>query len=542
MVLIKGILSKAKAFIGFLVLGLFVNASIAVTEKDNRIALIIGIGEYESPEASPLPGVGADIESAKKMARAMGITDKNIVILRDREANKKNIMRALTQLSDKAVDGGRAFIYFSGHGTRSYDATSKQCYEGLLSYDRIEITNQEIAQATKKLNQNVDKTIVFFDACHSGGVLKKGADTRSLTGQPLIPKFYSKTGIESSQCAQVTNVKTRNLFDASTRLGAIQENLVFISAAKPDEVSYDEGINKGGIATQAVRDCLLGKAKDINSSGAISLEEIRACSQEQINQKLTGPVYLPHHVTVQGNRNLIPVPVQSVPQKPVEVANVQAPAAPANSSIPQKPISQPVPSNQTHTSSGSTVQLPSQVANQSQSLDNSKPVDKPIASIDTLKDIENQRNPSRGIEVKIAKSTLKINQDYLNLQVKSNQDGYLYVVLLGSDQKSFYLLYPNKLDKDNLIKAGVTQQLPGKNWQIKAAGPPGKNYLLLMVSETPRDLSKLDSLISDSNSPFLYSFANITGRTNLISYLINNDDKKQSEKFAAKLISINEVR
>jgi hypothetical protein len=63
-----------------------------------------------------------------------------------------------------------------------------------------------------------------------------------------------------------------------------------------------------------------------------------------------------------------------------------------------------------------------------------------------------------------------------------------------------------------------------------------------MVSETPRDLSKLDSLISDSNSPFLYSFANITGRTNLISYLTNNDDKKQSEKFAAKLISINEVR
>jgi len=536
------IFSSIKTTLLAFIVGFFLSSSIFAIEKDNRIALIIGIGEYDSPEASPLPGVGADIESAKKIARAMGIPDKNIAVLRDREASKKNIMKALIQLSDKAFDGGRAFIYFTGHGTRSYDPSTKQCYEGLLSYDRIEITNREIAEATRKLNQNVDKTIIFFDACHSGGVLNKGANTRTVTSQTLTPKFFSKTGIEASQCAQATNIKTRNLFDASTRLGAIQENLVFISAAKPDEVSYDEGVNKGGIATQAVRDCLLGKAKDTNSSGAISLEEIRACSQDQIDKKLTGPVYLPHHVTIQGNRNLIPVPVQSAPLKPVEISNAPSPTVPAISTSPQKPVNQTTPTTQSQTNTGSNAQTPPQVQNQNPLIEQSRPIDKPVASIDTLRDIENQRNPSMGIEVKIAKPTLKINQDYLNLQVKSNQDGYLYIVLLGSDQKSFYLLYPNKLDIDNLIKANVIQQLPGKNWQIKAVGPPGKNYLLLMVSETPRDLSKLEIQGSDPNSPFLYSFANITGRTNLISYLTNSRDQNQSEKFSAKLISINEVK
>ena len=48
--------------------------------QSNRAALIIGIGEYESPEATPLPGVGADMESAKQIAKAMGIPDKNIVV------------------------------------------------------------------------------------------------------------------------------------------------------------------------------------------------------------------------------------------------------------------------------------------------------------------------------------------------------------------------------------------------------------------------------------------------------------------------------
>ena len=277
--------------------------SVQGQEKNNRAALIIGIAEYASPEVDSLPGVAADMVSAQKIALAMGIPEKNITILRNQEATKVKIMQAFQEFSALAADGGRAFIYFSGHGSRDYDPTTKSCYEGLLSYDRQLITNDEIAAATKKLNEQVDKTIVMFDSCYSGGVLNAGTklQTRGASASQLKPKFFSKTtSSEAAMCLQATNFKTRGFFDKSTRLGALQENLVFITAARPDEVSYDEGASKGGVATQAIRDCLLGGAKDLNASGGVSLEEVRACSQELVNAKLTGPVALPHHITIRG--------------------------------------------------------------------------------------------------------------------------------------------------------------------------------------------------------------------------------------------------
>ena len=74
-------------------------------DKNNRAALIIAIAEYDSPEAPPLPGVVADIVSAKKIAIAMGISEKNITVLRNQEATKTNIVNAFKQFSSQAADG-----------------------------------------------------------------------------------------------------------------------------------------------------------------------------------------------------------------------------------------------------------------------------------------------------------------------------------------------------------------------------------------------------------------------------------------------------
>jgi len=53
------------------------------------------------------------------------------------------------------------------------------------------------------------------------------------------------------------------------------------------------------------------------------------------------------------------------------------------------------------------------------------------------------------------------------------------------------MIFPNKLDQNNQIEAGQSLQLPRKQWEIQAGGPAGKNYLLAVVSDSPRDFSKL---------------------------------------------------
>ena len=560
-----------------------------VYAQNNRAALIIGIEHYRNPLTAPsLLGVPADIDSAKQIAKAMGIPDKNVTVILNQQATKRNLMEAFKKVSEFGVNGGRVFIYYSGHGSRDYDHKKKQCYEGLLSYDEELITNDEIASATQKLKDNVDKTIVLFDACHAGGVLKTELQTRSARSTPalsLTPKFASKGSLDDVMaCRAATNFQTRGLFDRASRLGALQENLVLISSARPDEVAWDEGPGAGGIATQALRDCLLGEAKDINASGAVTLEEIRECAQAKMDKKLPGPNPKSSNLVIRGNRNLIPViaaPAVSPPEimitaaasptKPQEQLSLNKPPS---EFVPTKPLPvKPPPSvNEVITTIPSAPaklpeqlnqnKLPLEVAPTKPVLVTSNPVkpppvvstslptafvnppnvDIPLASLATLKDIEAQRNPMRKLDIKLAKKTLKINQDYLDLQIKSSHDGYLYLVLLGSDKKSFYMLYPNKLDGNNRIQAGKTINLPNQTWQIKAAGPAGVDHILVLVADSERDLKTLETLGADKNSPFVYALNNSSGRSAIINYLTGKSPDGMSERYAAQIITVTEVQ
>ncbi len=114
-----------------------------------RSALVIGLSQYSSSTAaSTLEGVPHDVESAKRIAQAMGIPSNQIRLVRDQDATKENILKELRQLGERTRDGGRTFIYFSGHGTRNWDPTVNGCVVGLLTHDGQVITNAELAQAT----------------------------------------------------------------------------------------------------------------------------------------------------------------------------------------------------------------------------------------------------------------------------------------------------------------------------------------------------------------------------------------------------------
>ena len=529
-----------------LLLGIFFTGSIQA--QNNRAALIIGIEHYRNPVTAPsLLGVPADMNSAKQIAKAMGIPDKNVTVIQNQQATKRNLMEAFKKVSEFGANGGRVFIYFSGHGSRDYDHKKKQCYEGLLSYDEELITNEEIASATQKLKDNVDKTIVLFDACHAGGVLKTALQTRSAGSTPalsLTPKFVAKGSLDDVMaCRSATNFQTRGLFDQATRLGALQENLVLISSARPDEVAWDEGPGAGGIATQALRDCLLGQARDTNASGAITLEEIRACAQVKMDQKLPGPNPKASNLVIRGNRNLIPVVATPTapPPEPVMVASA-TPTKPPEQLAQNKPPVEVVPTKPAPVSSNPLKPPPVVAAPTPAAPVSPQSVDAPLASLATLKDIEAQRNPMRKLDIKLAKKTLKINQDYLDLQIKSSHDGYLYLVLLGSDKKSFYMLYPNKLDGNNRIQAGKTINLPNQSWQIKAAGPAGVDHILVLVADSERDLKTLEALGADKNSPFVYALNNPSGRSAVINYLTGKSPDGISERFAAQIITVTEVQ
>ncbi|MEY3639560.1 MAG: hypothetical protein RIR68_2693, partial [Pseudomonadota bacterium] len=150
--------------------------------KASRHALIIGVGEYKVSGVMSLKGVPNDMQSAKQMAMAMSIPEDNITYLRDHQATAEQIRQAIQDLNARVRPGDRVFVYYSGHGTRWVDPKGNpdHCTEGLLSTDGQAITNTEVGELLSPIANKTDKLMVFYDACHSGGIASQPLRTRSM--------------------------------------------------------------------------------------------------------------------------------------------------------------------------------------------------------------------------------------------------------------------------------------------------------------------------------------------------------------------------
>ena len=576
-------------------------------------ALLIGISRYDPASgATDLLGVPQDMQSATQIARQMGIAAENIRILRDASATKPAIVRELGELSKRVGDGGRALIYFSGHGTRWFDPSAQGCVEGLYTYEGGVIVNREFAALTKALSDKADKLIVMFDACHSGGVSDSGR-TRSLVGG-LMPKFIARANASPQSCSIPSNLKTRSLLGESTGLGIRAENIIHISSSRPDEVSFDEP-GKGGLATQAIRDCMFGKAKDLDGSGGITLAEIEHCARQQVRARLAQhPDLLPHHPMITGQRNLL----ASV--APTQVPQAHPPPAGHQSQLPSPGSAQASETlrreqqalaeamrmererqlaleaarqrerdalarreqerlaqaqrdadrlaaerareaaqareqaerdrlvreqraleeeaqrlvqlaEQTRQRLATEEQL-AQQALRTPALE----VDPPpaLGPIATLGDVLNQRDPRRSVDLRLRQARLKIDRDELALALISARSGYLYLIHIEPNLRSFTLLFPNALQPDNRIAANQAVHLPRMDWRLVSAGPPGKSHLLAVVTDQPRDVAVLPPVTT--SLPFSQLMTDDSGRGRLLQFVIGSGDP-----FGASMVEVEEV-
>jgi Caspase domain/Domain of unknown function (DUF4384) len=532
---------------GRLATGSTVNAALtlgvrSLPARSNRHALIIGVSQYADKDTPPLPGARIDRESATQMATAMQVPSSNITYLQDSQATGANIRKAMADLNAKVQDGDRVFVHYSGHGTRYNDPAAGGCVEALLAYDGGQsgtITNREMSELLKPITTKTDKLFVMYDACHSGGLVANAAParTRGFTNPDdegtLRPKFASIT----EECGRPVNVKTRNLVVEQVSKGALPQDVIHISASKDNEISFDDS-NKGGLATQFMRDCMLRDAKDLDGSGAISMDEIRQCAQTKIDQRMKNDAnFKAHNIQLSGNTGFVPAwfsqaapaatvaslapaaaPTPAVAQTPAP-APVSAPvvAAPI---VPPKPVAAaPVaPPKPAATAPATTpVNAPVSVA--------AAPVTSPPAPVvvaapatvqlsgeQALRQMFDQRDAKRNVRVVLSKDKLKIGQDSLDFMVQSDRAGYVYVAMAGSDNKSMYLLFPNDLDQSNKIEAGQQLTLPRPNWRVKAGGPEGRDNLLIFVADSPRDLTTLSA---SKAGPFMSSLNNSQGRASL---------------------------
>ncbi len=403
-------------------------------------ALVMGVENYLS---SPLHGVPRDRQSARAIARSMGVPEENIVERSDAELTLTGLRNSLKEFQKKIRPGDRVFIYYSGHGT-SRSGKNGECEQGIVTQELSVLSKDEFHEYLKPIRNQAAKTVVFLDTCFSGGVVlgAKGGE-RSFGEDEPQPKFWQpKLTITTDACGKASNYAkaTRDFVDVQAAQST--PNYYLLGAAGPDEYAIDGGPVRGSYATTAFLDCLKPElGADKNRDGIISLEEARICAQERVSSQLRPP-FLRQTLTVGDG---------------------------AGGGV--TPVAFGVSSSSTSNSAASS----------SNAM---------ISSAELLSTIHRNADQKQTVILRSLKSAYRVGQDYLELEVKSSKGGYLTLLSVGSSGRIFQL-FPNALDDKNRIEANSTLRLPRPEWRVPAGGPAGKNRFLAVVSSTPNLFANL---------------------------------------------------
>ena len=147
--------------------------------------LAVGVGDYNEEKAKHLRLEFAD-EDALDVASALFNTQAslyakvNTQVLRNDEANRAGIFRAINSIAEKMQQDDVAVFHFSGHGALvdgklyllTYEVDANDSVGIKSSAMDIDALKTELLRLAQK-----GRVLVLLDACRSGAITADGADT-----------------------------------------------------------------------------------------------------------------------------------------------------------------------------------------------------------------------------------------------------------------------------------------------------------------------------------------------------------------------------
>jgi uncharacterized caspase-like protein/galactitol-specific phosphotransferase system IIB component len=151
---------------------------------ENQFAIVIGIDRYHNEQLETLQNAVNDARAISDMLKRLGF---DMLELYNREATKRNIINAISQISRQTKNNDSHIFYFAGHGKGftlengervgyilPYD-TNLSIYENdIIAYDDEAIPLSTIKKYAK--NMKAKHIALIFDSCFSGLAMKRGIE------------------------------------------------------------------------------------------------------------------------------------------------------------------------------------------------------------------------------------------------------------------------------------------------------------------------------------------------------------------------------
>src|SRR5512139_3487919 len=94
--------------------------------SSRKLALIVAIGTYDKSTGWNSISSINDLPYIKSALLSQGFNEKDIDTLKNEQATKEGIVKAIDQLIAKATTGDIVVFHFSGHGQQIYDDPSRK--------------------------------------------------------------------------------------------------------------------------------------------------------------------------------------------------------------------------------------------------------------------------------------------------------------------------------------------------------------------------------------------------------------------------------
>ena len=270
--------------------------------SQNKLALIVAVGEY--PAASKIPPIASinDIKYIKTALNRNGFDEKNIDTLLNSKATKAAILNALTQLSKKAKQNDIVVIHFSCHGQQIRDQKTIELgkdeddgydeaflpYDAMAKYSPTGYKGQNhlrdddlypiLLDIRKKLGTQ-GSLLVLLDACHSGTGTR--SESFAVTRGEPIPFANPENPLDSF--INLSVVEGQGFFET---ISDSVSNMVVISASSPHQENKQIKINNEELGSLSYSFYKALSQMTAGNTYQLLFEKIRATMQAFIPEQI----------------------------------------------------------------------------------------------------------------------------------------------------------------------------------------------------------------------------------------------------------------
>ncbi len=229
-----------------------------------RIAVIFGTN-YQGNNSGipPLELCEADAKLMEQTLKTHGKFDEARVLL-GKMVTATNVKNSLEELAKIVTKEDTIFLYFSGHGTYQRDNSAPNGMRNyLVMYNRPHISDKELNDWLAVVK---GKKVWVFDCCFSGGIVKKGKNTRG-AGDIPIP--------ENSPGVVLQNADDNFYFKDAVLIGS--------SDANETSIEIRGNVNQG-LFTYYFSQALNPLNGDLNNDKTVSLYEAFEWSSSRVTE------------------------------------------------------------------------------------------------------------------------------------------------------------------------------------------------------------------------------------------------------------------